>query len=117
MITPDRAIALYHLRMNPNNHKQATGTLLDCEGRRCALGVIAEAFNLPLHTDFYNVLNTVAYNTLSSKLGPAYMYIHSLNDCYQVSYSDIADFMEELWETGDSFDAVRERRGIKRRAR
>ena len=45
-VAADRAIAVYHLRHNPKNFIQSRGHLLTPSGARCALGVIADAFDI-----------------------------------------------------------------------
>lgn len=42
----NRKLAIYHLRVNPNNRKWGHGKLKDSEGNVCALGLMAEAFGI-----------------------------------------------------------------------
>jgi hypothetical protein len=115
MITPNQAIALYHLRLNPNKIKQTTGTLTDCKNGRCALGLIAEAFNIPLN-GFIEISN--AYDCLRVKLDPNFSenavsrqtditeVIWTLNDKARLTYAEVADVMERVWEGEISYEAA-----------
>lgn len=98
MITPNRAIALYHLRMNPHHHKQAKKALLNGSGCRCALGLIAEAFNIPVSVDReYSYSNAAVYNQLEKMLETITIPIFSLNDNYDLTFEQIADVLEKTW--------------------
>jgi|SRR5882724_7584679 len=99
MITPNQSIALYHLRRNPNHHKQTKHSLLSECGERCALGLIAEAFNITVRVG--NLSNGDAYNALAEKLGTRYSLVYSLNDQFELNYEEVADVMEEVWSAFD----------------
>lgn len=95
MITPNQSIALYHLRRNPNHHKQTKNQLINGCGERCALGLIAEAFNIPVTVG--NLSNGDAYNAFAEKLGTRYSLVYALNDQFELNYEEVADVMEEVW--------------------
>lgn len=100
MITPNRAIALYHLRMNPLRRKKITGSLRDeCDGR-CALGLIAEAFGIeiPVNPDDQNDI----YSDMKARLSLLYPgEVYGINDgdaCrYDSDYDRVADKLEQMW--------------------
>lgn len=116
MITPNRAVALYHLRMNPNNHKQAKFALIDKNGCRCAVGLIAEAFNIPVEVDagHDSNVNAQAYTKVENVLGLTdskgqVNHITMINDCYDRTFDQIAELLEQCWteETDDLLSRAR----------
>jgi len=101
-----RQLALYHLRVNPKNVKQARGSLLYPEtGDRCALGLIAEAFNIPVKSQEYPDFDDGrAYYAIAEKLGiHKYKtdFIYRANDSQHMSFAEIADMLERKFETGE----------------
>lgn len=93
-ITPDRAIFLYHLRVNPHNVPQSTGSLSKIvngvEESRCAIGLGCQAFKI-------DVQKHTAYALLSRhiQLGTERIAdIWRLNDRCRMSFAQIADRLE-----------------------
>lgn len=96
MITPERAIALYHLRQNPQNRTQIMGNLTDgCNGR-CALGLVAEAFGLEL-ADELGVECGDVYEDIKERLDTLVSNFYRPNDTYGYSFAKIADTLEYMW--------------------
>lgn len=106
-----RQIALYHLRVNPTNVKQGRGSLLDQKtGDRCALGLIAEAFNIPVKSsEFPDSDDGRAYNAIAEKLGiHKYKidFIYRANDSHHMTFEEIADMLERKFESGEWDEGV-----------
>lgn len=105
-IEANRAIALYHLRVNPNNRTQIKGYFTDgCNGR-CAVGLLCEAFNIPIastkdesgNSEAYKICSA-AYAALAKKLGlqdGPFNRVWVWNDSPgDFTYAKIADLTEE----------------------
>lgn len=104
-VETDRAVALYHLRVNPKNRQKIKGYLTDgCNGR-CAIGLIAEAFdipiaptrNVPMNDSSFAVCNA-AFAQLEERLGIKDR-IHRVwmwNDQFEpTTFAEVADKMEK----------------------
>lgn len=95
VIAARRQIAIYHLRQNPKRFKQIRGSLRNAWDERCAVGVIADAFNLPVEIDDEN---PGIYNKLTKLLGLKELsFIWFLNDFKGFSFPEIASEMEKRW--------------------
>lgn len=94
-ITPNRAIALYHLRHSDIN--QAFGRLLNVRGDRCALGLIGHAFDV--NCDIQG--SDQPYLEIASKIdmpdATDWSSIYILND-ERRSFRQIADLLERYFE-------------------
>lgn len=94
-ITVDRALFLYHLRVNPHDVEQTTGTMFDIASQaRCALGLGCQAFDIPVAG--YEALNQ-AYTKVAQRLQLTMDEIEAiwkLNDRYHLSFAQIADRAE-----------------------
>src|ERR1700752_3893855 len=104
--TPDiarnRAIFLYHLRVNPDNVRQIVGSLKTSLNQMCATGLGCDAFNIPMtsweikesgheHDGFS------PYQALADKLGitkRAVEELYVLNDSFYCSFKDVARVAE-----------------------
>lgn len=99
-VIANRAIALYHLRVNPKNVKWIRGRLLDEEGSRCALGLIAEAFNIEISRsdDFLKPNGEIDYI--------AYRDWHKENDPYkklqEILGLDRVEGIDKIYGANDS---------------
>jgi len=102
-LTADRAIALYHLRVNPKNRKQTTGTLKNFVGDCCALGLIAEAFDIPC-TKKEMIAKGVdsrlssSYDEIETRIGIEPQRVYRMNDQMGLTFSEIADRLEKIFE-------------------
>lgn len=93
-ITPDRAIFLYHLRVNPKRIPQAIGSMRKvsstAEESRCALGLGCQAFDV-------DVSKHTSYSQLSHYIQLDFEEIADiwrLNDRCCWTFSQIADRVE-----------------------
>jgi hypothetical protein len=105
-----QAIFLHHLRENPNNVTQITGSLIDDNSHMCAVGLGVECFGLI--RDYRKAQQEEKYNRnvgnwgytpydiekeLSERLGinkDDLTSIYQLNDDYELSFAKIADILE-----------------------
>jgi len=117
MITPDRAIALYHLRRNPDNRDETEGRLTDGQNARGALGLVGEAVYIDLsgkteYTDPRTGDDIGVYRKISSTIecGPAIVY--ELNDNYDLSFRRVADVLELAWREEISYSQARRKLNI-----
>ena len=110
-LTPNRAIMLYHLRVNPGNAKQITGALKDAvTGDMCAVGLACDAFKIPmtvweLSASGKNPNSFNAYSILADKLEipeNAVRQLYGLNDINKLSFTQVAKVAERYFldETG-----------------
>lgn len=107
-IAARRELAMYHLRMNPKNRVQLTGTLNDDKGGCCALGLIAEAFDIPctykqMEEKGIDILGYSAYKEIGKAIDFRYSWIYGLNDMDGLTFAQIADKMSEAIKAEDSF--------------
>lgn len=105
-LTARRNLALYHLRVNPKNVKQAKRGLIKYNGDRCALGLIAQAFDIPCSSEEMDAkgLNGHPYSPyreLDELLGIDSCFIFRLNDNDDLTFAEIADRAEQAFETGE----------------
>lgn len=102
-ITPERAIFIYHLRVNPHGIRQTSGTMYDAlSGARCALGLGCQAFNIDLTS--YSGLDK-AYHALSNLLQVSSDEIESmwkLNDRFGMSFAEVAARMESYFKNREA---------------
>jgi len=94
-----RQIALYHLRVNPNDRKQGKRNLYNPETDcYCAMGLIGEAFGLPVKESFSDPeKRRIVYRKLPGILGTPSSAVWVKNDSGW-SFSQIADHLEKVWE-------------------
>lgn len=94
-ITPERAIFLYHLRVNPKKIPQSTGSMRKISSAagesRCALGLGCQAFSIDVgkHTSYAELSQYIKLN--SEDISD----IWRLNDRCRWSFSQIADRVED----------------------
>lgn len=108
-ITPERAIFLYHLRVNPNHVTQITGSLKDGLNAMCAVGLGCDAFNIPM-TEWEKIEKGLpasfnAYQALADKLGVTKDVIaafYSLNDHSKLTFAQVAKVAEVFFERGET---------------
>jgi hypothetical protein len=103
-IAAKRQLALYHLRVNPKNRNKIEGSLKRGPNDRCALGVIAEAFDIPctrseILAKGYDPIYYSPYEEIGNALGIGadYTKIYGWNDAGQ-SFTEVADHMEIAFE-------------------
>lgn len=96
-MTAKRELALYHLRINPQNRKQGRTFLYNPESDTyCALGLLGEAFG-------YDVVNSYAsekiqnsiYTEMCKALGIWSSWVYIPNDVGK-TFSEIAAELEQL---------------------
>lgn len=110
---PNQALFVQHLRTNPHNVVQVTGTLVEDDKSMCALGLGLEAFGMiraykesqnqpySIRRDTYN-----PYKEIASKLNMPQRHVeqvYALNDDHGLTFSEIADVMEEYFTKGNLF--------------
>jgi len=101
-VTARRQVVLYHMRLNPKGTVQGKFKLHCLDGSKCALGLMAEALNIPtmpeptgpeLNQEAFSV-NTAAYNKLRELLEWNDMRIWGLNDRQDKTFAEIADILD-----------------------
>lgn len=107
MITPDRSIALYHLRRNPDNRDKTEGRLTDGQNARCALGLVGEAFDIDLSgkTEYFDSRGSEigVYRKISTVIDCRSDIVYELNDAYDLSFRRVADVLELAWREDISY--------------
>lgn len=107
-ITPNRAILLYHLRVNPDNVKQITGSLKASAEAMCAVGLGCDAFQIPITREEkerlgFNAAEYDPYAELAKKLDVPTSVVNQmyrLNDQNELTFAQVARVME-VWFNSD----------------
>lgn len=97
-ITNNRKIAISALKDNPKRYKQGTNALLvEPDGARCALGVMADALGIELSP----APEPGEYDEIERSLGlddSTYSYIWQLNDADKLTFNQIGDALIYWWD-------------------
>jgi hypothetical protein len=109
-IARNRAIFLYHLRINPDNVRQIVGALKSGLNQMCATGLGCDAFEIPMtnweirkagHADD----GFSPYQALADKLGitrRAVEQMYVLNDSFSCSFRDVARVAEAYFNSSQT---------------
>lgn len=108
-IARNRAIFLYHLRVNPDGVRQITGALKKSADAMCAIGLGCDAFQIPM-TAYEKAAAGIEYGyspyaTLARKLGVDRETISSLyylNDTLGLSFEKVAEAAELYFNSDGS---------------
>lgn len=104
-ITPQRHVALHHLRANPDNVKRVVGALEDAQGAMCAAGIMCHAVEIKMRNRVDGVDPDPA-TTLAMQLEMPTSHVSSiftLNDSNGLSFAQIAAVLEDYFaQTGSS---------------
>lgn len=101
-VAVNRAIFLYHLRVNPDNVRQITGSLKKSADAMCAVGLGCDAFEIPM-TAYDRAAKGITdihydpYGRLAHKLGvgkEVIQSLYSLNDMSGLSFEQVAEAAE-----------------------
>lgn len=108
-VAQNRAIFLYHLRVNPDKVKQITGALKRSADAMCAIGLGCDAFQIPMTEWDKAALGVPSeydpYAALANKLGvPGHVIssLYSLNDGSGLTFAQVADVAEAYFKSDGS---------------
>jgi pentatricopeptide repeat protein len=109
-IARNRAIFLYHLRVNPDNVQQITGALKAGFKMMCATGLGCDALNIPMTSWEIEKAGHVGdgfspYQALADKLGiskSAVVKMYGLNDVYHCTFSEVAKVADAYFRSGQT---------------
>lgn len=106
-VARNRAIFLYHLRINPDGVKQITGTLKRSADEMCAVGLGCDAFQIPM-TAYDKAAQGIKdeyydpYGALAQKIGVPTTVISSLyglNDGKGLTFEQVAEVAERYFNS------------------
>ena len=112
-MTPNRAIFLYHLRVNPGKVSQVTGILKSSLGEMCAIGLACDAFKIPMtrwekiEAGYDETFDP--YSVLAAKVEvprDAIVHLYYLNDSENLTFKQVAR-LAELYFNSNQAESVK----------